>query len=344
VSERPNRILIVRLSAIGDVVLSVPTLCALRRAFPDSRIGWVVESVGAQLLQGHEDLNDLFTTNKQAFRKPSEFFKLARVLRDWSPDVTIDLQGLAKSSLLAYFTGAKKRLGFAKGDYDGRELSCWVNNTIVSPKKSHLMLRGLELLKPLGIESETIEFKLPEHDSDRQFARETIHKLFGNSPYAVINVGGRYASRIWPMDRYAAVANHLANHWGLNPLVLWNGTEEKTMAEELQRLCKAKVELAPTSTLTQLRSLIRGASLYVGSDTGPTHLSVAVETPTVGLIGPMPRERTGPLGQFHRAVQRDRLPPELKSERRTNTGPILSITVDDVIQACDSILLQLRRT
>jgi heptosyltransferase I len=336
--DRPLRILIVRLSSIGDVVLSVPTLCALRRSFPDAKIGWVVESQGAQLLSGHMALNELFTTTKAAFRSASEFYQLSKVLRSWKPDVTIDLQGLAKSSLLAFSTRAKRRLGFAHGDYDGRECSCWINNCIVTPKHSHLVMRGLEILEPLGIRTDKVEFNLPEHEADTQFAKSMCHELCGDRPYAVINVGARWVSRLWPTERYAEVATHLARRWGLLPLILWNGSDERHMAEQVRSQCAEPSVLAPGSTLTQLRSIIRGAKIFVGSDTGPMHLSVAVDTPTIGMIGPMPIERTGPLGPKHRAIQREKLPRKDKSQRRTNCGPILSITVQDIVEACDSIL------
>jgi heptosyltransferase I len=338
----PKRILIVRLSSIGDVVLSVPALCALRRKFPETRIGWVVEAQGAQLLDGHADLDDLFVTSKAAFRSPREFFKLAKELRQWGPDVTIDLQGLAKSSLLAYFTRAETRLGFAKGDYDGREFSCWVNNQIVTPKQSHLVLRGLEILSPLGINDQRVEFRLPEHVVDTEFLNQIRATEWNGKQYALINVGARWISRLWPAERYGAVASHLAKKWGLLPVILWSGDEERAIAEKVQKQCSADSVLGPVCTLKQLRSIIRGAKIFVGSDTGPMHLSVAVDTPTIGMIGPMPIERTGPLGSKHRAIQKYRLPADLKSERRTNCEPILSITVDDVTTACDSILSEAR--
>lgn len=339
-AQDPDKILIVRLSSIGDVVLSVPALCALRKRFPNAEIGWVVEGQGAQLLEGHEDLDKLFVTSKAAFKSPQEFFKLAKILRQWRPNVTIDLQGLAKSAWLAYFTRAETRLGFAKGDYDGREFSCWVNNQIVTPVHSHLILRGLEILRPLGVTSEEIEFRLPEHPDDTKFLQDNLNGCFGGRRYALINVGARWVSRLWPAERYAEVASYLSKNWGLLPVILWNGETELKIAKQVQNFCDAESILGPMCTLKQLRSLIRGATIFVGSDTGPMHLSVAVDTPTVGMIGPMPLGRTGPIGPKHRAIQKQKLPPERKSERRTDCGPILSIAAQDVIDACESILEQ----
>ena len=337
----PQRILIVRLSAIGDVVLGIPVLCALRRAFPKAEIGWIVQGPGAQLLRGHPDLNTVITIPKLSFRTPSKFLEATALARTFQPDLTIDLQGLMKSSLLAYLSGAKVRLGFASGEYDGRECSYWLNNRLVTPTSRHMIHRGLELLQPLGVVDSQIEFRLAEEEADSLMARRVIEESFSGSPFAMINVGAGWPSKLWPNDRYAAVAKHLWDRWHLPSLVMWGGETEKLRALDIQSLAPEACKLAPATSLTELRSLLRLASLFVGSDTGPMHLSVAVDTPTVALIGPMPLERVRPLGSKHRAIQSGRLTKRQKSERKTNMLPILSIDVPMVRDACDSILGEL---
>lgn len=341
-SQRPpRRILIVRLSAIGDVILGVPVLCALRRAFPEAKLGWIVQGPGTQILRGHPDLDTLITISKLSFRTPSTFLEATTLARAFQPDLTIDLQGLMKSSLLAYLSGAKTRLGFASGEYDGRECSYWLNNRLVTPTERHMIHRGLELLMPLGVVDSKIEFRLAEEEVDSLTARRVVEERFSGRPFAMINVGAGWPSKLWPNDRYAAVAKHLWDRWQLPSLVMWGGETEKRRALEIQSLAQEACKLAPATTLTELRSLLRLASLFVGSDTGPMHLSVAVDTPTVALIGPMPMERVGPLGSKHRAIQNERLTKRQKSERKTNMLPILSIDVPMVCNACDSILGEL---
>lgn len=336
--DAPQRILIVRLSAIGDVILGVPVLCALKKAFPNAEIGWIVQGPGAQILRGHPDLNTLITIPKLSFRTPSKFIESASQARSFRPDLTIDLQGLMKSSLLAYLSGAKHRIGFSSGEYDGRECSYWLNNRLVTPIHRHMVLRGLELLQPLGVNASEIEYRLPEHETDRELARKIVVELFSDTPFAVINVGAGWASKLWPNERYAHVARHLWQRWDLPSLIVWGGETEKQRALEIKSLAPEACKLAPSTNLTELRSLLRLAKLFIGSDTGPMHLSVAVDTPTVALIGPMPIERVGPMGERHRAIQKERLPKELKSERKTNMGPMLSIDSQTVCEACDSIL------
>ncbi len=333
-----QRILIVRLSAIGDVVLSTPVLCALRKAFPKARLGWVVERAGAQLLEGHQDLDDLIVLSKDAFRSVGNFYRAVKEIRRWQPTATIDLQGLTKSSLLAFASGAPLRYGFDKGDFDGRELSRWLNNRCIQPQSSHIVERGLELIQLLGAETTKIEYRLPEEDADSRFADSVVKNQCLDQPFAIVNVGAGWPSKIWPSDRYAAVARYLYSQWGLMSLVLWSGDAERTAAEAVVQQSDGCAELAPATSLKQLRSLIRHAKIFVGSDTGPMHLSVAVETPTVGMIGPMPIERVGPIGQQNRGVQCETLPRSLKSQRKTDCKPMLSIQVEDVCNACGTIL------
>lgn len=333
-----QRILIVRLSAIGDVVLSTPVLCALRKAFPKAKLGWVVERAGAQLLEGHQDLDDLIVLSKDAFRSVGNFYRAVKEIRRWQPTATIDLQGLTKSSLLAFASGAPLRYGFDKGDFDGRELSRWLNNRCIQPRSSHIVERGLELIQLLGAETTKIEYRLPEDDADSRFAKSVVKNHCLDQPFAIVNVGAGWPSKIWPSDRYAAVARYLSSQWGLMSLVLWSGDAERTAADAVVQQSDGCAALAPATSLKQLRSLIRHAKIFVGSDTGPMHLSVAVETPTVGMIGPMPLERVGPIGQQNRGVQCETLPRSLKSQRKTDCKPMLSIQVDDVCNACGTIL------
>src|SRR5262245_5952361 len=121
------RILIVRLSAIGDTVLSLPVLCALRDRFPHATIGWIVERTSAPLLRGHPDLNHLIEVPRGWQKSPGMVWQTARKLRRIGFDVALDLQGLSKSAITAWLSGAKQRVGFVRSDFEGRELSTLIN-------------------------------------------------------------------------------------------------------------------------------------------------------------------------------------------------------------------------
>ena len=331
-----KRILIVRLSAIGDCILSVPMLSAIRRNFPDARIGWVIERASSQLIQGHPALDDMFLVSKQSFKSPYQLWALAAQLRRWKPDITMDLQGLTKSSFLALLSGAKSRLGFHRGPFDGRELSCFLNNRLYRPESDHIVDRSLELLRLLGVTDQTVAFDLPEQEKDASFAARVVKSFHLEGRFAIINVGAGWVSKIWPSERYASVARHLGDHWGMPSMVAWSGEKEKQAAEHVVAESNGHAIVAPPTTLSQLGSMIRRASLFVGSDTGPMHLSVALGTPTVGLIGPMPIERVGPTGPSHAVVQNVRLLNS--SDRKTDCAPMLSIFSEHVIRVCDQLL------
>ena len=164
------RILIVRLSAIGDVVQSVPIVCALRERFPQAFLAWAVEERAGTLLRGHEAINELIALPHGFLASPGGVWRLRRRLLDLHFDTAIDVQSLTKSALLAWFSGARRRIGF--GNPGGRELSTWFNNERVDPKAMHEVDRYLELLRPLGIESPTVRFQLPERAEDGDAAAQ----------------------------------------------------------------------------------------------------------------------------------------------------------------------------
>jgi len=334
----PQRILIVRLSAIGDSILSVPVLNSLRRNFPSAKIGWVIERPSSQLIQGHTALDEMFVISKRTLKSPRELWSLVQRLRQWKPDVTIDLQGLTKSALIAWLSGAKSRIGFHLSPFDGRELSTLLNNRLFRSESKHIVDRGLELLGLLGISDSQVEFDLPETDSDADFAARVLVGKSMTERFAMINVGAGWPSKIWPSSRYASIAQHLGRHWGVPSLVVWSGDQERAAAEVVVEESGGHATLAPATSLCQLRSLIRRACLFVGSDTGPMHLSVAVGTPTIGMIGPMPLERVVPYGAANIGIQRDSLASFNSSDRKKDCRPMLSITVDDVQQACDTVM------
>ncbi|MFO0012131.1 MAG: glycosyltransferase family 9 protein [Planctomycetota bacterium] len=334
----PKRILIVRLSAVGDTILSLPIACALRRHQPDIELGWVVARGASDLLVGHSCLDRLFILPSDAMRSLSTLARFAATLRDWKPDVVIDAQGLTKSSVLGWLSGARQRIGLAKSEFEGRELSTWINNTIVTPSSSHVIDRGLELLRPLGISDSAIEFRIPDFPDRRDYVRSQAEAIGWKCPGAMINVGAGWKSKIWPNDRYAAVARHLADRWNLQSCVMWGGAREREAAEEVVALSNGAAVLAPPTTLPELAEWIRRSSLFLGSDTGPMHLACALDVPTVGLIGPMPVERVGPRGAGRVSVQRLTLSETQRGHRKTECGPMLSIDTSSVITACDSLV------
>jgi lipopolysaccharide heptosyltransferase I len=337
----PRRILIVRLSAIGDVIQGMPIACALRERFPQAFLAWAVEERAAALLRGHEALDELIPLPRGWLKSPGGVWRLRRRLHALHFDTAIDVQGLTKSALLAWLSGARRRIGF--GSPGGRELSQWFNNDRVDPKTTHMVDRYLELLRPLGIESPTVRFQVPEREEDGNAAARILRERKLDQGCAIINPGAGWPSKLWPTDRYAAVARHLARVRRLPTLVVWAGQAEQVLAEQIIAAAEGTAHAAPATTLAELAALSRRARLFIGADTGPLHIAAAVGTPCVGLYGPWPASRHGPYGAQNVALQQMFF--EGPTRARRNAPPIYmeAIGVDLVCDACDGILDRLER-
>ncbi|NQT37461.1 MAG: glycosyltransferase family 9 protein [Planctomycetes bacterium] len=330
------RVLISRLSSIGDVVHGLPVLCALRRAFPESLIGWVVEDRASALLRGHEALDELITLPRGWLKSPRTVWNLRRHLRRLRFDVTIDLQGLTKSAVAARLSGARWRIGF--GDRNGRELSKLLNNRPVNTTARHVIDMNLELLRPLGIERSQTRFLVPERREDRTRVERIIGAANLREGFAVLNPGAGWPSKLWPAERFAAVAAHLGRVHRLPSMVVWAGREERASAEHIVAGSRGWAQLAPPTSLTELATLARRGRLFVGSDTGPLHIATAVGTPCVGLYGPMSALRNGPYGPQHVALQKRTFEGTSRQRRSASAELMEAIRIEHVCDACDEIL------
>ncbi len=261
---------------------------------------------------------------------------LRRELRGIRPEVAIDLQGLTKSAAVAKLSGAKLRIGFAKPE--GRELSRFLNNRLVTTSTMHVVDRYLELLRPLGIERPTARFDIPRASEHEASIGRLIRERGLGGGFAIINPGAGWPSKRWPTERYAAVARHLGQRRQLQTMVVWAGAEERAWADQIITTSSGMAQMAPVTSLLELAELCRRARLFIGSDTGPLHLAAAVGAKCVGLYGPMPAERNGPYGAGHIALQNERLSGSSRSRRTAGNQTMRAIRVEEVCAACERIL------
>lgn len=330
------RILIVRLSAIGDVVQGMPIACALRERFPDALLAWAVGEAPAELLRGHAALDEVIALPRGWLSSPLSVRRLRRRLRTMKFDVAVEAQGLTKAAVVAWLSGARWRIGF--GDPWGRELSRWVNTETVDTTARHVVDRNLQLLRPLGIESPRVRFQLPEHPPARDSASQIIGRMGLADGFAMINSGAGWPSKIWPDRRYASVAAHLGREHGLPTMVVWGSQAERLAADQIAAASDGHARPAPPTGLTELAALARRARLFIGSDTGPLHIAAAAETPCVGLFGPWPAERHGPYGPKNVALQTAHFEGTTRQRRKAPAKLMEAISVEQVCQACDRIL------
>jgi lipopolysaccharide heptosyltransferase I len=330
------RILIVRLSAIGDCIHGLPVLCALRNALPSAHLSWVVEGRTADLLRCHPALNAVVQLPRRWLKSPVAVWRARRQLRALRPDVAIDLQGLTKSAIAGWLSGAPTRIGF--DGRDGRELSTRLNNTLSEPLMTHVIDRNLELLQPLGIVPDEVRFGLPAFDKDAPAVGRFVRDRGLGGGFALLNVGAGWPSKRWPADRFADVARYLGERYQVRSVVAWGGDEERHSADRVIVNAGGFAHMAPPTTLVELGALCQRAKLFIGCDTGPLHLAAAVDTPCIGLYGATSFRRNGPYGEKHISLQKMLLQGGSRERRNAGDAAMRAISVEDVCAACDDLL------
>jgi len=336
-ARRSPRILLVRVSAIGDVIHGLPVLCALRDALPNAFLAWVVEGGAGDLLEGHPALDELVRVPRRWWKTPREVWQMRNRLRELKFDTAIDLQCLTKSAVTAWLSGAPRRIG--KSGADGRELSCWFNNELVEARGTHVIEHYLSMLRTLGIESPGVRFDLPECAADAGMVEQFLakHKVVGKS-FVVLNPGAGWPSKMWPAERYGEIARHLKRARGVSSVAVWGLASELPLAEKIVATSGGHACLAPATTMKELGALCRRADLFVGSDTGPMHLAVAVGTPTISLHGPSRADWCGAYGPQNVRLQIRYEDGSSLQRRRADDSAMRAITVDMVAAACDLLL------
>jgi lipopolysaccharide heptosyltransferase I len=294
-------ILIVRLGALGDIVHAVPAAAALRHAFPDAGIDWLVEA-------RHRSMVELVTVIDRAIvlERPAlaGWIEVVRRMRHGHYDVAIDFQGLMKSAVLARASGAARVIGFSIWHLREKGARPFYSETFRDTpveRAAHVVRKNLSLLRSLGIEDTTITFPLAEvHSPALDEIRAT---LGGERPFVLINPGAAWPNKRWPPDRFGEIAAFLRDIRGLPSFVLW-GPGEEGLAGAVVESSSGAARLAPPTRLADLLSLSRAASLMVSGDTGPLHIAAAVGTATVSLFGPTDPQRNGPWSADDVAVSR----------------------------------------
>ncbi len=339
--ERP-RILITRLSHIGDCVLTLPMINQIKDRLPESKITWAIESPTQKLLAGLRSVDEFLVVPKAWMKSPSAWLRLRREFKQRKFDIAIDPQGITKSAMLGWISGAKIRVG-AKGKW-GRELSPYLNNHLVETSETHLADRSMELLSAICGSSEPAEeprYDFPIEASAVELSRTFLKNSQLNS-FAIINPGASWASKRWDNERFGSVGSWLFRHRGLRSVITWAGDEEKDMAEEIADFDKEALVVAPATNLPQLAALLSLATLFVGCDTGPLHIAAAVGTPCVGLYGTTRPEDSGAwpwdAPTPHVAVQKWYQSGSCRKRRGADNHAMMDILAADVFSACGQSL------
>jgi ADP-heptose:LPS heptosyltransferase len=336
------KILVVKLSSIGDVVHTLPAVAAIRRRLPHARISWVVDARASAILKDSPVIDQLIEVDSTRLRKglfDRQTRKEARLhLRQLRgdlgqdrnsgpgsgsrnessarPDIAIDFQGLVKSGLIAFLSGAERRIGFASYDLREKASRYLLTDQVPTASALHVIDKNLELAESIwsGMGTELAcndkggsarerryEFPISVSDADLQYVDELIT---GSPRAAIINPGGGWVTKLWRVERYGELADWLWKECDIKSFVTY-GPGEEALAHGVASTSRSGVCRALPCTLKQFAGLARRAILFVGGDTGPLHLAAAAGTPIVGLYGPTSPERNGPFSKSDITVGRD---------------------------------------
>lgn len=329
-------ILLIKPSSLGDIVMALPALSALRRSFPQTRISWLVRPEFAPLIEGHPHLDEIILFDRRRLsgvwhspRALRELTSLVGSLRRRRFDAVLDLQGLFRTGSLAWLSGSRRRFG----PVWGREFAHWFYTVTVPPKLEwvHVVDYYLKLVEAMGGANRRVEFVLPERSEAAAAARNLLSRRDVNpGRYAVIIPGSAQTSKCWPAERFAALADRLVSDHGL-AVVATGGKSESVTVERIQALAEHPIaNLAGGTSLGELTEVLRGARLVVSNDTGPGHIAAALGRPLVMMFSWSNPLRVGPYGRPECVVARDMSARGLAIKSRDSRHAIQHITLDEV--------------
>lgn len=302
------RILLVRTSALGDVVHCLPVLTALRRHLPGARLGWVVEGAMAPLLDGHPDLDELIEVRLRPWRRRPlavntwrEAGAFLDALARFAPDVVIDLMGNHKAGILGALTLSDRRIGFARRTRREPSSAMWISEP-VRPRGLHAVDRALSLLDALDLPRERPDFGPEKLFPQLPPVAESFLAAHPR-PFALIHPGAGWANKRYPPAGWAEVARGLAERAGL---AVWVAAApgEEPLAHAVEAASGGAAQAIDVGSLAFLSAIARRARLVLGGDTGPIHLAHALGAPVLMLLGPTDPARHGPYAAPERALYR----------------------------------------
>jgi len=329
------KILLIRFARLGDVILLVPTIRALRGEIPDAHIAVLVGHRCAPILEMCSAVNEVIAVDRIAMRDGNklvalkDIFKLAERIRKARFDLVLDLHGFRETNILSWYSRAAWRLGLKRA-HAGYLPFCFNLDPVIEDKTKHVSEVFLSLLTPLGILREPEDIQLDLSPSDLARADDFLrrHQVTPDAFLLGFNVGAGSIGRVWPKDKFAELAEKLIVQFKAT-VILFSGPQDGDFSKQVADLVRtsARPLVADKLSLRELAAVICRCRLLVSNDTGPMHLGPAVGVSTLGLFSLGYPENYGPLGRLSRYVKRQ---------------PIESMGVDEVygnvVEMLDDVL------
>ncbi len=341
-SDEVRRILIVKPSSLGDIIHSLPVLWALRKIYPDAYIGWVVKEVWQDVLADNPLIDHLIILKKGI----GGIISAIRETRSLMFGTVIDLQGLFRSGIISFLSGAGERIGFS----NAREFAHMFYNrkALVPSAPMHAVdrymmtintIRNHQIpLKPPLLKGEIeIRFPLYVNIEDADWVRKflTENNLAGKQPLIAINPSARWVKKRWPAASYSALINQLIKELKAG-IIIVGSKDDVPIAKEITSLVNERIGIATGKTsIRRLAALLEKVNMLITNDSGPMHIAAALGTPVVALFGPTDPELTGPYGRGHVVLRKHLDCSPCLRKPCTKGKPVCmeAITVEDVVEA-----------
>ena len=290
-----KNILIIKMSSLGDIIHTLPSVAVLRKSFPNARLTWLVHPQFSCFLPDPPMVDEVIYFDKVKFKKMSLgekwscFKEMRSLLHSRNFDLVIDMQGLFKSAVLAAISGCNNRIGYC----EMREGSGLVSKAVTGVHaKDHVIERYLDVARYLGCTVKDIRFPMPDLQKEWQAVQEKTEAVKG--PYVVLVPGARWETKKWPVGYFSELAAMILRDG--KQVVLAGGPEDIPLGSQISELSPGVTDLTGKTGLRELGALIQHCSAYISGDTGPLFIASAMKRPLIALYGPTRPDRTGPYG------------------------------------------------
>jgi len=342
-------ILIIKLSAIGDVIHTLPALDLLHRQFPESNITWVIEDKASDIIKDHPYLKKVIVSKRKSWienvKKPSlwyptlkEIISFIRELRSQEYDVVVDFQGLLKSAILVFFSRGKRKIGYSKT----REMSSFFLSERIPPHplNRHAVERNIELVRYLGAHVDKVTFPIFIGEEDKRYVELLLsaHKLSTSKPMIALHSQAVWVTKRWEPLKIAKLSDKLIEIYGAQIIFIGGKDDYSSIENILSLMSHTAVNASGKTSLKELAYLLSLSNLMITVDSGPMHIASAMDTPLVVLFGPTASWKTGPYCNSA-VIIRSQLScsPCFKRECDNRTC-MKEISVEEVLEAVDKQL------
>lgn len=350
--ESPKSILIIKLSAIGDVVHALPLLEVLRKNFPEARLDWVVEEESSQIIDEHEEIDNVIISRRKSWQKRllkgregaaalGEIKQFLKTLRSHEYDLVIDLQGLFKSAILTGLSKGKRKIGGNWGR-EGSQLFL-TERPFLADVEEHAVDRYLKAAEYLEGEKNSWNGRVPIRKSDMRSIDRLLHyKGIEDEILVAINPMAKWKTKLWESKKFAILADRLQKELACKIIFTGSRQDRAEMDEIIESMDEQAVNLAGQTGLKELAYLYSKCQLLITTDTGPMHIAAAMGCPVVALFGPTAPWRTGPYGRGHKVVRDDIECSPCFKKRCNHVSCMKNITVDKVFETVKEKLDSIR--